>query len=171
MAPFIYDYPRPMVTVDAVVFAVRDDALEVLLIQRKHDPYEGQWALPGGFVDMDETLETAAARELEEETGLAGICLEQVHTFGDPGRDPRGRSISTAYVGLADPAKHTVKGGDDAADAAWFPVASLPALAFDHGLIVEYALERLRCKLRHEQGDADFFREISAEVLRACVHG
>ena len=139
-AKYTYDYPRPMVTVDAVVFTKREGRREVLLIERKHDPFAGTWALPGGFVDMDETLEQAAARELEEETGLRGVALEQCHTFGDPGRDPRGRSVSVAFAAEVDWRKHRPRGGDDAAQARWFPVDALPSLAFDHRDIVEYAV-------------------------------
>lgn len=137
---YTYDYPRPMVTVDAVVFAMRDGALEVLLIERKNPPFQGTWALPGGFVEMDETLEEAVARELEEETGVRGVHLEQFHTFGDPGRDPRGRSISTAYWALVDSAACEVRADDDAADVRWFPAAALPELAFDHRVIVEHGV-------------------------------
>jgi len=138
---YSYPYPRPMVTVDAVVFTEREGRREVLLIQRKHEPYAGAWALPGGFVEMEETLETAAARELEEETGLHGVSLEQVYTFGDPGRDPRGRSISVAYVGEVDWCIQQPRGNDDAAEARWFPLDALPPLAFDHRAIVEYAVK------------------------------
>ncbi len=142
---YIYSYPRPMVTVDAVVFTEREGRRAVLLIQRKHDPYAGAWALPGGFVEMEEALDAAAARELEEETGLRGVPLEQFYTFGDPGRDPRGRSISVAYVGAVDWRTQHPQGNDDAADARWFPLDELPPLAFDHRAIVEYAV-RFRFK-------------------------
>lgn len=142
--PYTYEYPRPMFTVDAVVMAVRDARLEVLLVRRKHDPFGGCWAMPGGFVDMDETLEAAVARELEEETGLSGIRLTQMHTFGDPGRDPRGRAISTAYLALVDPARHTPRAADDADAAQWLPVAEARGLAFDHDKMVACGWERLR---------------------------
>lgn len=141
---YCYDYPRPMVTVDAVLLAERDGQLEVLLIQRKADPYAGQWALPGGFVDMDESLDAAVLRELEEETGLTGIRFSQFNTFGDPNRDPRGRSISTAYLAVVDAATHAPKAADDAGDAAWRPVDTAGDLAFDHAKIVACAVERLR---------------------------
>lgn len=137
---FVYAYPRPMVTVDAVVFTLKDGRPHVLLIERKHDPFAGHWALPGGFVEMEESLEAAAARELAEETGLTGLALEQFHTFGDPGRDPRGRSITAAYVGEVDWRACTPKAADDAADVRWFPLDALPPLAFDHRKIVEYAV-------------------------------
>ena len=144
---YAYDYPRPMVTVDAVVFTLAAEALDVLLIERKFPPFEGAWALPGGFVGMDEPLEDAAARELEEETGVRGVRLEQFYAFGEPGRDPRGRTISVAHWGVADGTYCRPRAGDDAATARWFPLASLPPLAFDHGLTIEYALLRLRAAL------------------------
>ncbi len=138
--PYTYTYPRPMVTVDAVVFSERDGARVVSLIERGHDPFAGSWALPGGFVDMDEPLEAAAARELEEETGLRGVLLEQFHTFGTPGRDPRGRNISVAYAGMVPWKDAIAQGGSDAARAAWFSLEELPPLAFDHREIVAYAV-------------------------------
>lgn len=146
---YCYDYPRPMYTADAVVLAEREGRLEVLLVQRKGEPYAGQWAFPGGFVDMDEPPEAAVVRELEEETGLTGIRFDQLHTFGDPGRDPRGRSITTAYLALVDAAGFTPRAGDDAADAAWHPVDEARDLAFDHAKIVACAVERLRIFTRY----------------------
>ena len=146
---YTYPYPRPMVTADAVVFAVQDERLSVLAIRRKNEPYAGRWALPGGFVDMDESLETAVMRELQEETGVTGVRLEQMHTFSAPDRDPRGRSISTAFLGLTDWRRHTVQAADDAADAAWLPLNALPDMAFDHGAIVAYAVRALRDRLAH----------------------
>ncbi len=144
---FVYAYPRPMLTVDAVVFTQKEGRRHVLLIERKHEPYAGQWALPGGFVEMEETLSHAAARELEEETGLSNVPLSQFHTFGDPGRDPRGRSITVAYLGEADWRACAPKAADDAAAVQWFPLDALPPLAFDHQDIVEYAV---KCKCRNE---------------------
>ena len=141
---YTYDYPRPMVTVDAVVFTERDGRLEVLLIQRGRDPFAGYWALPGGFVEMEETLEAAARRELEEETGLRGVALEQLRAFGDPGRDPLGRSIDFVFRGVSDWRAQSPRVADDAADARWFPVDALPTLAFDHRQIVEYAVNTRR---------------------------
>lgn len=138
-------YERPSVTVDVVLFALREDQLRVLLVRRKHWPYADHWALPGGFVDIDESLEEAAQRELFEETAASGVQLEQFHTFGDPGRDPRMRVISVAYFALlaADQAL-AIRGGDDAAEARWWPVHDLPPLAFDHDLILRRAIKRLR---------------------------
>ena len=150
MATYTYDHPRPALTVDVVIFTLRDEQLQVLLVQRRSEPYAGEWALPGGFVEMDESLETAAARELEEETGVQDAYLEQLYTYGEPGRDPRGRVISVAYYALipAD-ARVQTEGGSDAAQARWFPVETLPQLAFDHAEIVSYALRRLRYKLEY----------------------
>lgn len=146
--PYTYDYPRPMMTTDAVVFAVRDGGLDVLLIQRKSEPFAGRWALPGGFLDMEETLEASVVRELQEETGLSGIRLEQFHTFSDPRRDPRGRSLSTAFLALVDPDRHTPRAADDAGDAAWRNADEAHGLAFDHDRIVTLARERLRLRAR-----------------------
>jgi len=143
------EYPRPMVTVDTIVFALRQDDLQVLLVRRRHPPFEGTWAIPGGFVDMDETLETAARRELQEETGLTGITLEQLYTFGDPGRDPRGRSITVAYFAVVPGGSVVARAGDDAAEVGWWSIYNLPPLAFDHDKILTYALTRLRYKLEY----------------------
>ena len=143
-------YPKPSVTVDIVIFSFLRGKLRVLLIKRNNEPFLHQWALPGGFVQQNEKLEAAAARELHEETGLTGIYLEQLYTFGDPGRDPRGWTISVAYFAIvgADQTQK-IKAGDDAGDAAWFDVYDLPELAFDHARIVAYALQRLRYKLEY----------------------
>ena len=133
------------VAVDLVIFTVRDGALQVLLIERGIAPFRGQWALPGGFVRGRETLEEAARRELEEETGLRDVYLEQLFTFGDPERDPRGRIVSVAYYALTPPAP--LRAAPDAANAAWHPAARPPRLAFDHAKILRTGLERLRAKL------------------------
>src|SRR5580658_9419508 len=135
-----------LVTVDVVVFTIRDRQLHLLLIRRLATPFENCYALPGGFVLEDESVDAAAARELREETGLEKVYLEQLYTFGDPERDPRGRVITVAYYALA-PHSQMLHSGTDAADAAWFPVSELPALAFDHRQIVEYAHQRIRNKL------------------------
>jgi 8-oxo-dGTP diphosphatase len=140
---YTYEYPRPAVTVD-VIIVTRERRPRVLLIRRKHDPFAGMWAIPGGFVDMDEPLETAASRELREETGLRVADLEQLHTFGDPGRDPRGRTIAVAYLARVDVGKVNPQAADDAADVGWHPLDRLPPLAFDHVKILACARERLK---------------------------
>jgi 8-oxo-dGTP diphosphatase len=148
--PFTYEYPRPALTVDAVVFALDDGDLKVLLIQRGLPPFEGKWALPGGFVGMEEDLEAAVRRELKEEAGLTNVFLEQLYTFGKPGRDPRGRTVTVAYYALVKLADHDLKAATDARAAAWFPVAELPELAFDHEMIIEVARKRLQGKVRYQ---------------------
>jgi len=147
---FTYEYPRPALTVDCVVFGFDGAGLQVLLIRRGIEPFLGAWALPGGFVLMDEDLEAAARRELEEETGLKDVYLEQLQSFGAPGRDPRGRVVSVAHYALVRPEQHPPKGDTDASDAAWFAAGELPALAFDHVEILAVALERLRGKIRYQ---------------------
>lgn len=148
--PYTYQHPHPAVTVDGVVFGYDEADLKVLLIQRGEGPYRGKWALPGGFVDMAESLEAAARRELEEETGVTKLYLEQLYTFGEPKRDPRERVISVAYYALVKLADHAVRAASDARNVAWFPVADLPNLAFDHEEILEVALRRLKGKIRYE---------------------
>ena len=135
-----------MVTVDAVVFSVSPDTRRVLLIRRGQEPYKDKWVFPGGFVEIDEELEKAAARELEEETGLTGVALEQLCTFGRVGRDPRGRVITVVYVGLCENGNCKVKGNDDAAEARWFDVENLPEMAFDHEGMAKKALRWLDTK-------------------------
>ncbi len=142
------DPERPSVTTDVVIFSLREKDLKVLLIRRGYPPYKGKWALPGGFMHTAESLEDAARRELEEETGVRNVYLEQLYTFGDPKRDPRGRVLTVAYVALV-PEDVTARAGDDAAEAEWHSVYSLPALAFDHADILTYALRRLRYKLEY----------------------
>jgi 8-oxo-dGTP diphosphatase len=144
-----YRYPRPAVTVDVVLFGWTGVRLEVLLIERADDPFAGCWALPGGFVDMDESLRDAALRELEEETSVRDVYLEQLYTFGDPGRDPRGRVVSVAWYALVAPDAHAPIAASDAADARWHPIDALPELAFDHGRILQTARDRLRAKVRY----------------------
>ena len=146
---FTYAYPRPAVTVDCVVFGLDDADLKVLLIARDREPFAGRWALPGGFVDPDETLEQAALRELAEETGVSKVYLEQLYSFGDPGRDPRGRVVTVAYFALIAADQRPLAAGSDAAEAQFWQMSELPALAFDHEQILAYALERLRNKLEY----------------------
>ena len=131
-----YEYPRASVTVDIAVFCSFGDGQKILLIQRGNPPFEGSWALPGGFIEMDEKMVDSAYRELEEETGLTGVVLEQFKTYGDPGRDPRGRTVSVVYFGFTSRDNAKVKGADDAKDAEWFLLDKLPELAFDHNLIL-----------------------------------
>lgn len=147
---YCYDYPRPSVAVDIVLFAFLQDDLKVLLIERNAEPYAGRWALPGGFVRMDEELDAAARRELEEETGVRDVYLEQLYTFGAPDRDPRTRVISVAHFALvsaAEVSRNRVQAATDAAEARWWSMYALPPLAFDHDRILAYALQRLRWKL------------------------
>ncbi len=157
---YIYDWPRPMVTVDAVVFTVSSKNVKVLLINRGTEPFKGNWALPGGFVDMDEELEDAAARELAEETGLTDVSLQQMHTFGTCGRDPRGRQISVVFMGILSRLQghertgtsNKIKAGDDAAKARWFDIDNLPAqMAFDHNQIARLAIKKLKRKRIYQQ--------------------
>jgi 8-oxo-dGTP diphosphatase len=138
------------VAVDAVVFGYADKQLKLLLIRRNIAPFEGEWALPGGLVLPDESLEAAVARELREETGLEINYLEQLYTFGRPDRDPRNRVVSVAYFALVNPNQFQLAAATDASEAQWFPVRRLPALAFDHAEIVQYAHQRLRNKLTYE---------------------
>lgn len=145
--PYTYDYPRPSVTVDLVIFTIAGGDLKVLLIRRAQEPFKSKWALPGGFVEMDEALEKAAARELQEEVGVSDVYLEQLFTFGEPKRDPRGRTISVAYFALVDATRQTIRAADDAADAQWHSVFKPPRLAFDHRQILDYAVWRLRNKI------------------------
>lgn len=140
---YTYDYPRPAVTVD-LVLVTREERPRVLLIRRKKEPFAGKWALPGGFVDMDETLEESARRELLEETGVRVARLEQLHTFGDPGRDPRGRTITVAYLAVVAPGSVDARAADDAAEAGWFSLRRPPPLAFDHADILALARKRVR---------------------------
>ena len=137
------------VTVDIVIFTLRKGSLQVLLVKRGVPPFEGQYAIPGGFIRGDESLEEAAVRELHEETGVRNVFLEQLYTFGDPKRDPRGRVITVAYYALIASDKLSLVAGADAAEAQWFPASSLPPLAFDHKSILDYGLERLRNKLEY----------------------
>jgi len=136
---YVYDWPRPMVTVDALLFAVCGGRRSVLLIRRGHEPFKGLWALPGGFLEMDEELVDAAKRELFEETGITGVELKQMHTFGTVGRDPRGRMITVVYTATLDK-EIEPKPGDDAVEAKWFDVENLPELAFDHCEVFEKGL-------------------------------
>ena len=176
-APEGYDaskYDRPSVATDIVIMAYRESRLEVLLIQRKNDPYKGQWALPGGFVEMDESVETSAQREAKEETGMSDLKLIQVGVFGSPDRDPRTRVISSAFMTLVRPYKAKARAGDDAASVGWFPVKRPPELAFDHKEIILKSRERLReiavltprlFDLLPRKFSRDDFRQLCREVM------
>jgi len=164
--PYVYDYPRPAVTVDVVIFSMRAEDLAVLLIKRASAPFKGGWALPGGFVDENEALDRAAARELREETGIANVGFEQLGAFGDPGRDPRGHTVSIAFFTFVVAATVPIVAGDDAADAAWHSLRDLPIdrpatkkmpkLAFDHALIIDRARRRLQERLVDPTREAAF---------------
>ena len=147
---YTYTYARPALTVDAVVFGLAEDALKVLLIQRARPPFARRWALPGGFVEIDETLDDAVCRELQEETGLRDIYFEQLYTFGAVKRDPRERVVSVAYYALVQLADHRPRAADDARRAEWFPVGRTPPLAFDHRRILDVARQRLSAKVRYQ---------------------
>lgn len=143
------DYKQPSVTCDVVIFTIRDDDLKVLLIRRAVKPFLDSWAIPGGFVKMDESLEDAARRELLEETGVKNVYLEQLYTFGDVGRDPRGRVITVSYLALINSEGIELSASTDAKEVDWFSVKDLPKLGFDHKEIVDYALKRLRWKFEY----------------------
>jgi 8-oxo-dGTP diphosphatase len=148
--PYTYEYARPALSVDCVVFGLDDESLKVLLIERRFPPFDGRWAFPGGFVEIDETLEQAARRELQEETGIEMAYLEQLYTFGDVDRDPRERVVTVAWYALVKLRGYRVQAATDARQAAWFPVADHPPLAFDHERILAVACERLRGKVRYQ---------------------
>lgn len=167
---YSYPFPRPMVTVDAVVFTIRDDALCVLLIRRKHDPFKGRWAIPGGFVDPNEPLEEAVARELDEETGVAGVKLTQFQAFGDRGRDPRGHTITVAYYGATHCDSVHIRAADDAAEASWVGVGDHSPLAFDHDKILARALTCLLKELDCTRtGDSRREDRVSHEEVRQLI--
>jgi 8-oxo-dGTP diphosphatase len=140
---YCYDYPRPAVTADIVILRKNKGQQFVLLIERKHPPFEGMWALPGGFMDMDETLEAAAMRELKEETRITGVELTQFYTFSKVDRDPRHRTITTVFIGYTDKNTADPEAGDDAAKVKWFSTAELPPLAFDHKEVMEMVKMKL----------------------------
>lgn len=152
-----YKYPHPSVTTDCVIFGFDGSRLNVLLVQRGVEPFKGCWAFPGGFVKMDESCEEGALRELKEETGLEPAFVEQFHAFSDPKRDPRERVITIAYYALV--RLQNVVGGDDAAQARWFPVDEVPQLAFDHDLILRVALKTLRERIHFEPIGFDLLPE------------
>lgn len=144
---FTYDYPHPAVTTDIVLFTVTNGKLRVLLIERGEEPFKGEWAVPGGFLQMNEDLDACAARELMEETGVSDVYLEQLGTFGAVNRDPRERVISVAYYALVPADNITLSAGTDASKAEWHDIDDLPALAFDHAKVLSAAQERLSAKM------------------------
>jgi 8-oxo-dGTP diphosphatase len=146
---FAYEYPRAALAVDCVVFGLDDADLKVLLIQRKLPPFQHAWALPGGFVRLDETIDEAAQRELSEEAGVSEVYLEQLYTFGALERDPRERVVTVTYYALAKLSDHRIRAATDAMGVGWFALDELPKLAFDHAMIVHHARERLRGKVRY----------------------
>ena len=147
MPIYTYEYPHPAVTVDVAVFTQQNNQLKLLLIQRAHDPYKGKWALPGGFVDIDEDLDNAARRELKEETGISVGDIEQLHTYGAPDRDPRERVITVVYTTLISSNEVQLQPASDAAAAEWFDINQLPELAFDHPKIIKFACEKILSRL------------------------
>ena len=149
---YVYEWPRPTVSVDAVVFGLFGGNARLLLIKRGTEPFKGMWSLPGGFIEMDEELEDSVARELAEETGLTGVCLEQMRTFGAVGRDPRARQITVAFMGILSGRTRKIKGGDDAAEARWFDIEKLPVqMGFDHIEIARLGIKLLRRKKVYRQ--------------------
>lgn len=149
--PSTYDFPRPGLTVDCVVFGFDGEHLRLLLIRRGLAPFRGKWALPGGFVRVEESVDAAARRELAEEAGLHDVYLEQLYTFGEPKRDPRDRIVTVAYFALVKLSDHAVRAATDALEAQWFGADdALPPLAFDHARIIETARARLRAKVRYQ---------------------
>ncbi len=158
---FCYVHPHPAVTTDVVLFTIKNEQLQILLINRAAKPFQMTWALPGGFLELDETLEACAMRELEEETGISGVYLEQLYTFGNPGRDPRERVISVAYYALAPYHKGLdPKAASDARDVSWHPINSLPDLAFDHAEIIKLAHQRLVSKLDYSTIAFQFLHQV-----------
>lgn len=168
---YTYKYPHPAVTTDCVIFGWDGTQLQVLLIQRGNDPFKGKWAFPGGFLNPDESCEEGAARELKEETEFTGAYIEQFHTFSTPNRDPRERIITVAYYALV--RLQDVKGGDDAAQAKWFPLDSIPPLAFDHEEMYRLAKQRLQERLQFETAESKLttqnFTEKELETIKKTL--
>ena len=163
---FTYDYPRPAVTVDAVVYGLSGGQLSVLMIRRKQDPYKDSWAFPGGFMDINEVPETAVQRELLEETGVHATHFIQIGAFAGLHRDPRHRTVSIGYISLLEGALPEVKGNDDAADARWFPINDMPApLAFDHQEMLEQAKWKLEVQLRMAAAESEEAFGLSEEAI------
>ncbi len=143
------DYEQPSVTTDLVIFTIKDNSLKVLLVKRDVEPFKDKWALPGGFVGIDESLEDSAKRELFEETGVKDVYLEQLYSFGNPKRDPRGRIITISYFALINSEKLKLRASTDVSEAKWFSISEIPSLAFDHKKILDYATKRLKWKFEY----------------------
>jgi 8-oxo-dGTP diphosphatase len=143
------DFEQPSVTTDLVVFTIKNNSLKVLLVKRDVEPFKNKWALPGGFVRIDESLEDSAKRELFEETGVKNVYLEQLYSFGNPERDPRGRIITISYFALINSNEIKLKASTDVSEAKWFSVSKIPSLAFDHKEILDYAIKRLKWKFEY----------------------
>ena len=168
---FTYEYPRPSVTLDAAVVKVPTlKKPEILLIRRGNEPFKNLWALPGGFLDMHETPLTGAARELLEETGLADLPLKPLFTCGEPGRDPRGRTITMVYGCLIRDTATTPQGSDDAAEAGWFPITELPEMAFDHGRVIAQIHASLLWQARHTIIGQNVFHDLASERELITLH-
>lgn len=164
---YCYEYPRPALTTDCVIFGFDGKEMNVLLIERGIEPYKGKWAFPGGFVNMDETTDEGAKRELEEETGIKDINIEQLHTFSEVKRDPRGRTISVVYYAMVRTENYRVLAGDDANKAHWFKLDEIPALAFDHDQVLIIAQKRLKEKIRLKPIGIDLLdKEFSLQELQ-----
>ena len=142
-------FEKLSVTADIVIFTIKENDLKVLLVKRGIEPFKNKWAIPGGFVGINESLEDAAKRELEEETGIKNVYFEQLYTFGDPKRDPRGRVITVTYMALVNSENIKLKSATDVSDAKWFSVSKIPNLAFDHKQILNYSLQRLKWKFEY----------------------
>lgn len=147
---YCYEYPRPSVTTDCIIFGFDEGELKLLLIERGIEPFLGRWAFPGGFLQMEESSDDCARRELFEETGIENVFIEQLYTFSDVDRDPRGRVITISYYALVKLSDYKLYAGDDAKNAQWFPISKVPPLAFDHDRILRVALNRLRGKIRYQ---------------------
>jgi len=145
----IHKYEKPSVTADIVIYTIQNNDLKILLVKRGITPFKDKWAIPGGFVRIHESLEDAAKRELEEETGVKDVYLEQLYSFGDPKRDPRGRVITVAYMTLINSEKIKLNAATDVSEVRWFSVKKIPQLAFDHKKILDYSLKRLKWKFEY----------------------
>ncbi len=147
---YCYEYPRPALTTDCIIFGFDGVEINILLIERGIEPFKGKWAFPGGFVRMDESTDDGAKRELFEETGIQDVYIEQLYTFSDVNRDPRGRVVSVAYFALVRTLDYKLLAGDDASNAKWFRLHEVPSLAFDHDRVLRVAHNRLKGKIKYQ---------------------